>query len=194
MMTLFICHATKDKPLVRKIKADLERHGIKVWLDETEIRVGDSLVETIENGLKTSDYAIIALSATAMNRPWVRKELNILLNMEIEREKKFIFPVLLEQTELPLFLKDKKYADFSKSYKSGFAELIAAIHGPGPSHLQQFEVMSSTVYLKILRRDGSLANAVKKQKLKCRKPVDSYTIATYSDGELRNFHATPGRY
>lgn len=43
----FISHSAKDKPFVRKLAADLVANGVKVWLDEQRILVGDSIPEKI---------------------------------------------------------------------------------------------------------------------------------------------------
>lgn len=47
----FISHSTLDKPFVRRLAADLVAHGVKVWLDEQQMMVGDSLPEKIAQGL-----------------------------------------------------------------------------------------------------------------------------------------------
>jgi hypothetical protein len=193
MKSLFICHASNDKPFVRRLKADLERYGFNVWVDENEIRVGDSLRETIESALERSDYAIIALSKAALHRPWVKREINAIFNLEIERNKKMILPVLIEPSEIPLFLRDKKYADFSKSYQKGLTELLQTFSTDRMSLIQQFETLHSSVYVEILRLDGSLVRATKKQLLKCNENVERYILAGFADGLLRNFTVSPGK-
>ena len=46
-----MCHTSDDKPFVRRLRKDLLAHGIpKVWVDEAEIDVGDSLIAKIERG------------------------------------------------------------------------------------------------------------------------------------------------
>jgi hypothetical protein len=58
----FISHSTKDKPFVRKLAADLVASGVKVWLDEQRILVGDSIPEKIAQGLAESDFFLIVVS------------------------------------------------------------------------------------------------------------------------------------
>lgn len=43
--SIFLSHTYTDKTFVRKLAADLEAHGIRYWLDEAEIKVGESLIE-----------------------------------------------------------------------------------------------------------------------------------------------------
>jgi len=58
----FICHASEDKPAARLIATALRTKGAVVWLDEWEIRVGDSLVQKVSSGLESSSHLILLLS------------------------------------------------------------------------------------------------------------------------------------
>lgn len=124
---VFLSHSSHDKQFIRKLATDLTAAGIKVWLDEQNIRVGDSIPDKIDQGLASSDYFLIALSEHSAKSDWVKKELNTALISEIAKRKVKILPVLLSKTELPSIISDKKYADFTKSYKEALQELLAAI-------------------------------------------------------------------
>ena len=43
-VSVFLSHNVNDKPFVRNLARDLENHGVKYWLDEAEIKGGDSLI------------------------------------------------------------------------------------------------------------------------------------------------------
>ena len=59
----FISHAWEDKEAVAKPLADaLIAKGAKVWLDKYEMTVGDSLRQSIDDGLAHSRYGIVILS------------------------------------------------------------------------------------------------------------------------------------
>src|ERR1041384_3142472 len=104
MSRVFLCHASSDKPFIRKLCNDLRHHGHDVWLDEEAIRVGDSLREAIEKGLEESDFVAIALSRNSIARPWIKRELNAAFVMEEKRRRKVILPLLLDSVKVPLFL------------------------------------------------------------------------------------------
>jgi len=123
----FISHSSKDKPFVRKLAADLVSSGIKVWIDEQQILVGDSIPEKLAQGLAESDFFLLIVSGNSIDSEWVRKELNGALVHEIERRKVTILPVRLDASELPISVKDKLYADFRTSYETGLKNLIASI-------------------------------------------------------------------
>lgn len=117
MINVFISHNYKDKPMARKIAKELDKYGIKVWIDESEIRLGDSLIEKIRDGLDHMDYLIALISENSVQSEWVKKELDIAMNKEIDGKKVIAIPILVGKCELPGFLKGKLYADMSTSRK-----------------------------------------------------------------------------
>lgn len=125
----FLSHSSADKVFIRQIAADLTAKGIGVWLDEQRIRVGDSIPEKIAQGLAESDYFLIGISQRSSESAWVQKELNNALMSEVQRRKVHILPLKLEDTPMPPIIADKKYADFSKSYKAGLDDLLTALKG-----------------------------------------------------------------
>jgi hypothetical protein len=49
---IFISHASEDKAEVaRPLQKILEGAGLRVWLDENQLEIGDSLREKIDEGL-----------------------------------------------------------------------------------------------------------------------------------------------
>lgn len=120
----FLSHSSADKAFIRQLAADLTANGIGVWLDEQRIRVGDSIPEKIAQGLAESDFFLIGMSQKSKDSAWVQKELNNALMSEVERRKVHILPLKLDDTPMPPIISDKKYADFSKSYKAGLDDLL----------------------------------------------------------------------
>lgn len=125
----FLSHSSKDKPFIRQLAADLTANGISVWLDEQRIRVGDSIPDKIAQGLAGSDYFLVALSRNAIESEWVKKELNNALINEIQRRKVHVLPLKLDESPIPQIISDKKYADFSQSYKAGLDDLLVSLKG-----------------------------------------------------------------
>lgn len=59
----FISHATEDKEsFVRPLAELLTNDGYKIWYDEFQLKVGDSLRKKIDEGLKLFKYGIAVLS------------------------------------------------------------------------------------------------------------------------------------
>lgn len=124
---VFISHSSKDKGFVRQLAADLLAAEIDVWLDELRIKVGDSIPQKIAQGLAESDFFLIVISHNSVASPWIQKELDNALVKEIERRRVHVFPVKIDDADVPEIIKDKRHADFSTSYEMGLKELINAI-------------------------------------------------------------------
>ncbi len=123
----FISHSTKDKPFVRKLAADLVSNGVRVWLDEQQILVGDSIPEKIAQGLAESDFFLLVVSKSSVESPWVKKELNNALVQEIERRKVTVLPIKLDEAKVPDSIGEKLYANFTGSYEEGLKRLLESI-------------------------------------------------------------------
>ena len=129
---IFISHSSKDKAFVRKLVDALKKHLVEVWFDESEIKVADSLVRRISEGLKNADYLVIVLSEASVSSRWVEQELNVALTNQISG-KGIVLPVLLEDCEIPILLSDRLYADFRESFDVGLQALLAAFGHEGES-------------------------------------------------------------
>lgn len=129
MTSIFLSHSWNDKFFARKLAERLREYGIKVWIDEAEIRVGDSIIRKISDAIKETDYVAVILSHNSVNSEWVQKELALAISREIAEEKIKVLPILLEKCPIPEYLKDKLYADFTdrEKFDASFSKLLYAI-------------------------------------------------------------------
>ena len=127
MPSLFLSHSSADKTFVGKLAEDLEGVGVNVWFDKWEIKVGDSLTGKIEEGLQANDYLGLVLSPAAVASEWVKAELGAAWYRQMNSRKIVVLPILHQDCEIPLFLRDRKYADFRSDYNEGFFALCAAL-------------------------------------------------------------------
>lgn len=127
MISVFISHNYMDKPLARKISNTLKYYGIETWIDESEIKLGDSLIDKIRKGIDRVDYLIALISESSVESEWVLKELDIAMNKEIEGKKVMVLPVLAGKCDLPGFLKGKLYVDMStaRSFSKNLPQLLS---------------------------------------------------------------------
>ena len=66
---VFISHATEDKDAVaRPIATCLVSHGLRVWYDEFELRIGDSIRRKIDQGVARSRFGVIVISPSFLRR------------------------------------------------------------------------------------------------------------------------------
>jgi tetratricopeptide (TPR) repeat protein len=98
MADVFISHASDDKEVVRPLVAALTRHGLEVWFDETALGPGDSLTESVDEGLAQCRFGVIVLSPSYFTRGWTREELRGLRIRQLAGER-VIIPVWHEVTK-----------------------------------------------------------------------------------------------
>jgi hypothetical protein len=133
---VFLCHSTKDKGFVDRLASDLERVNVGVWYAKWEIKVGDSLIEKINEGLRMNDYIAIVLTPDSMKSEWAKREINAGLMRELDEKRVVLLPLLVLDCDLPPLLKEKKWADFRTNYEEGFREfLFALVPESGPAIL-----------------------------------------------------------
>jgi len=126
---IFICHASEDKPIARAIASSLKDDGTAIWLDELEIKVGESIIQKINEGLTDASHLVFLLSRNSVSKPWVAKELSYSLMRQLSHRSIAVLPVRLDNAEPPPLLSDVKYADCRQSIEAGLSELKLAIYG-----------------------------------------------------------------
>jgi len=124
MLSVFLSHNHADRVFVRRLSKGLEAHGIHTWVDEAEIRVGESLVGKIESAIQECTYVAVVLSPDSVASPWVKKEVEVALNEEISGHRVKVLPLLCRKCKVPPFLAGKLYADFTKGFKPGLSSLL----------------------------------------------------------------------
>lgn len=142
-MPVFISYSRTDHDFVDRLAKNLVSERFHVWLDRWEMKVGDSLIDRIQSAIKSSDYLCVVLSKASVSSDWCKKELNSALMRELEEKRVVVLPVLLEDCEIPFFLKEKFYADFRNSFQSGFQDLRNALAHAATSSLGRFESADS---------------------------------------------------
>ena len=81
---VFICHTTEDKvDVVRPLATALRDAGLRVWYDEFELKIGDSLRRKIDKGLAASHFGVVVLSQAFFGRGWPEYELDGLVTQTV---------------------------------------------------------------------------------------------------------------
>lgn len=130
MAKIFISHSSEDDGFAAQLADDLSLIGHTPWIDDNEIRPGDSIISRIERGLLEARYVIVVLSQAALKSRWVETEWKEKFWDTITDQRIKIIPVLKEQCEVPAFLRSFRPADFSRSYAVGLSRLSMTLkHG-----------------------------------------------------------------
>jgi hypothetical protein len=127
--SLFISYSHSDKPFVQKLVADLRVSGASVWIDEAELRVGDSLISRISSAIDKIDYVAAVLSPHSVASRWVQEELQQALDLQLQGKKISVLPILINDCQIPGFLRTRLYADFRNKdgYEVALEKLLHAM-------------------------------------------------------------------
>jgi len=127
---VFVSHASEDKSrFVVEFAKRLREKGVDAWLDQWEMKPGDSLVDKIfEEGLKEASAIIVVLSKTSVQKPWVREELNASVVSRITRGTKLI-PVVIDDCDVPESLRYTLWqrVDNLDDYEHSLQRILSAI-------------------------------------------------------------------
>jgi hypothetical protein len=127
MANVFISHRSADAAEAEKLAADLRHRGHKTWLDVWDIRIGDSVVERINEGLSESAYFVLCDSSAGTPAPWMSREWMSALARQLNGEGVRVLPAVLTGGGPPAILADIKFADLSSDWQSGVDALCASI-------------------------------------------------------------------
>ncbi len=90
---VFISHASEDKDeVVRPLAVALQSEGLKVWYDEFELKIGDSLRRKIDKGLANSRFGIVVLSKDFIRKGWTNYELDGIITKSVSGEQ-IVLPI-----------------------------------------------------------------------------------------------------
>ena len=96
---VFISYASEDKDeVVRPLANALIKDGLRVWYDEFEMRIGDSLHEKIDHGIAHSKFGVVVLSQSFLKKGWPGYELDGISTRSVSGEQ-IILPVWHEITK-----------------------------------------------------------------------------------------------
>lgn len=129
---LFISHASEDKKdFVEPLVEELKKLGISVWYDKFTLKIGDSLREKIDEGLKLSRYGTIIISTSFIQKSWTGYELNSMITKEINGHK-MILPIWHKVTknevlDFSLALADKVALNTSINSVEEIAKQLAEV-------------------------------------------------------------------
>jgi hypothetical protein len=127
---VFISHASEDKDaFVRPLVAELAKRKVRVWYDETEVKLGNSLRRSIDAGLTKSRFGIVILSPHFFAKKWTQHELDGIIERDMDSQQ-FLLPVWYKMTHDELVkisppLADRLAIDSSKFSIAEIAEKLA---------------------------------------------------------------------
>jgi TIR domain-containing protein len=112
---VFISYAKEDYERVSIFSGYLRKKGLNVFIDTDFLKIGDDWSQTILDRIESSDFFIICLSETAVNKKgFIQKELRYAYGLQdlMSGESAFILPLRLTECKPPRNLAKYQYIDW----------------------------------------------------------------------------------
>lgn len=143
---VFLSHSAKDKLVVCELAARLKRDGLRVWLDEDQLKPGDSVLAKIEEGLERSRVLVLCMSANAFGSDWVQLEAGTFRFRDpLNQERRFI-PLRLDDAPIKGSLAQFLYVNWlPDNRKQEYGKLYEACRPPARQFTSDADVSKNTL-------------------------------------------------
>ncbi len=92
----FISYSSQDEHFARRLHNDLQMNGVRVWFAPEDLKIGETIQDSIDRAIHVYDKLIIVLSQNSIDRAWVRHEFARAVEKENQRGKTVLFPIRLD--------------------------------------------------------------------------------------------------
>jgi hypothetical protein len=127
----FISYSHSDARFARWLYEELRGWGVRVWLDEKQLRAGDRINTSVAQGIEQADKLLLCASRASLTSWWVDNEIGNAISKEQDlwrakgRETSVLIPLDLDGYM------------FSAGWKSGWKTQITSRLAPKFEHLEK---------------------------------------------------------
>jgi hypothetical protein len=105
----FISYSLHDAETAVAVAALCTKNGLKVWDDPLKTRIYENWTEKTEDAIRGSDtFFILVSNAARSNNEWLSREWSAICERQWSDSDVRVFPILLDDSELPAFLSDQE--------------------------------------------------------------------------------------
>jgi len=133
---VFLSHRSSDKAFVRKLANDLESSNygdrkLRVWLDEAEIRPGQSIPAMVGKGIESSSFVALVMTPDYFEggSGWTDAEWHAAIHSDPDNRRARLLPLLVGDCPyIPSLLRHLLMIDFrDKKYADGLEQLLRVL-------------------------------------------------------------------
>lgn len=131
----FISHDSRDKlEIAEPLAVHLTKLMCPLWYDEFSLKVGDSLRDSIENGLKECHKCVFIITQNFLsNGGWSKREYDSVFTREIMEKRNVIIPIWYNVTPQDVYsyspiLADRVAVDWSLGIEKVANKILLAIN------------------------------------------------------------------
>ena len=96
----FISYSSHDEALAQRLYADLQAKGVRCWFAPHDLRIGESILGGIDQGIRLHDKLLLLLSEASVQSAWVETEVKLALQRERAESRRVLFPVRIDDAVL----------------------------------------------------------------------------------------------
>ncbi|RCJ24043.1 hypothetical protein A6770_28775 [Nostoc minutum NIES-26] len=131
---VFLSYARENLEVALKLRNDLIKNGISVWLDDEDIIVGEKWRNKIKEQINQTNFFITLVSSVSINKKdgYVQEEIDMALNLlsQKTRDEFVVLPVRIDDCNIPEKLSKIHMIDVFPNhdgYTKGLKKLIISI-------------------------------------------------------------------
>ncbi len=147
----FISYSSKDEDIAKRLHADLQARGVRVWFAPADLKIGDKVSARIDEAIRVYDKLLLILSENSIHSARVRREVKTAHKKEDTSNRTVLFPIRLDDTAMDTteqwaddLRRERHIGDFRQwkehdCYRAAFARLIRDLQAdfkPPNPHLQ----------------------------------------------------------
>lgn len=121
-MDAFVSHSSANRAIAGSVERRLEAAGLRVWLDDSEIRLGVLLGTELQDSIRDCCVLLLLWSEHAAASRWVSSEWLTAFHLG-----RFIIPCRLDPTPLPQCLQNSVFIRMRRVTSDAAGRLIRAI-------------------------------------------------------------------
>ena len=121
--SVFISYAHKDIEPVNKLKNDLRRNGISVWIDERLKVADEAWQKQLALAIQKQKFFLFVMTPNSLSSPYCEWELHTAQALQ-----KSIIPIMLSKADVPITIVTLQYIPFETDYDRSLSKLVQSIH------------------------------------------------------------------
>lgn len=132
----FISYSQNDIKFAQKLYKDLQKEGVRCWFAPENIKIGEKIRQSIEQGIRSHQKLLLVLSEDSISSDWVEKEVETAFERERIHKNTVLFPIRLDSAVMDTnrawaadIRRTRHIGNFveweiSKKYKKAFIRLL----------------------------------------------------------------------
>jgi hypothetical protein len=98
---MFISYSHSDRLFAANLASGLQAAGVHVWIDQGELRVGDSIIDRISNAISQADFFIALITENSVKSSWCQKELSLAASAQLQKPGIRVLPLRVGAVTMP---------------------------------------------------------------------------------------------